>query len=78
MLASRGIGAAAGGAVGTVAGPAGTVAGIAAGAAIGVGVDYAALMIDEAMNRETYKAEIVEAIEAERSELLSQLGESAE
>lgn len=78
MLASRGIGAAAGGAVGTVAGPAGTVAGIAAGAAIGVGVDYAALMIDEAMNRETYKAEIVDAIEEERSELLAQLGEGTE
>ncbi len=78
MLASRGIGAAAGGVVGTVAGPAGTLAGVAAGAAIGVGVDYAALMIDQSMNRETYKAEIVEAIEAERSELLAQLGEGGE
>ncbi len=75
MLASRGIGAAAGGVVGTVAGPAGTVAGVAAGTAISVGVDYAALMIDEAMNRETYKAEIVQAIEEERSELLAQIGQ---
>ena len=35
-------------------------------------------MIDEAMNRETYKAEIVDAIEEERSELLAQLGEGTE
>ncbi len=78
MLASHGVGAVAGGAVGTVAGPLGTIAGVAAGTAIGVGVDYAALMIDEAMNRETYKAEIVEAIEEERSELLAQIGQGGE
>ena len=73
MLASRGISTVAGGAVGALAGPAGVAAGAAAGTAIGVGVDYAALKIDEAQNREAYKAEIVEAIEEERTEALAQL-----
>lgn len=73
ILASRGISTVAGGAVGALAGPAGVAAGAAAGTAIGVGVDYAALKIDEAQNREAYKAEIVEAIEEERTEALAQL-----
>lgn len=50
------------------------VAWVALGTLLVAGVDYAALMIDGVMNRETYKAEIVEAIEVERSELLVQVG----
>ena len=79
MLASRGVGAAAGtvvgGAAGSIVPGAGTVAGAAAGAvagtAISVGVDYAALKIDEAQNREEYKSEIIDAIEEERAEVLA-------
>ena len=74
MLGSRGVGAAVGGAAGTLVGPGvGTAVGIAAGAAIGVGVDYGLLMLDEAQNRESYKAEIIESIEEERADLLAQI-----
>ena len=78
MLGSRGVGAAVGGAAGTLVGPGvGTAVGIAAGAAIGVGVDYGLLMLDEAQNRESYKAEIVESIEEERAEVLAQIEAAA-
>ena len=78
MIGSRGVGAAVGGAAGTLVGPGvGTAVGIAAGAAIGVGVDYGLLMLDEAQNRESYKAEIIESIEEERAEVLAQI-EAAE
>ena len=71
VIASRGATTAAGAAVGSVAGPLGTVLGLATGTAIGVGTDYTLLKIDEAQNRETYKAEIIEGIEEERSEMLA-------
>lgn len=78
MIGSRGVGAAVGGAAGTLVGPGvGTAVGIAAGAAIGVGVDYGLLMLDEAQNRESYKAEIIEAIEEERAEALAQIEAAA-
>ena len=78
MLGSRGVGAAVGGAAGTLVGPGvGTAVGIAAGAAIGVGVDYGLLMLDEAQNRESYKAEIIEAIEEERAEALAKIEQTA-
>lgn len=78
MLGSRGVGAAVGGAAGTLVGPGvGTAVGIAAGAAIGVGVDYGLLMLDEAQNRESYKAEIIEAIEEERAEALAKIEQAA-
>lgn len=78
MLGSRGVGAAVGGAAGTLVGPGvGTTVGIAAGAAIGVGVDYGLLMLDEAQNRESYKAEIIEAIEEERAEALAKIEQAA-
>ena len=78
MLGSRGVGAAVGGAAGTLVGPGvGTAVGVAAGAAIGVGVDYGLLMLDEAQNRESYKAEIIEAIEEERAEALAQIEQAA-
>ena len=74
MIGSRGVGAAVGGAAGTLVGPGvGTAVGIAAGAAIGVGVDYGLLMLDEAQNRESYKAEIIESVEEERAEVLAQI-----
>ena len=74
MLGSRGVGAAVGGAAGTLVGPGvGTAVGIAAGTAIGVGVDCGLLMLDEAQNRESYKAEIIESIEEERAEVLAQI-----
>lgn len=78
MIGSRGVGAAVGGAAGTLVGPGvGTAVGIAAGAAIGVGVDCGLLMLDEAQNRESYKAEIIEAIEEERAEALAQIEQAA-
>ena len=78
MIGSRGVGAAVGGAAGTLVGPGvGTAVGIAAGAAIGVGVDYGLLMLDEAQNRESYKAEIIEAIEEERAEALAKIEQAA-
>ena len=78
MIGSRGVGAAVGGAAGTLVGPGvGTAVGVAAGAAIGVGVDYGLLMLDEAQNRESYKAEIIEAIEEERAEALAQIEQAA-
>lgn len=78
MLGLRGVGAAVGGAAGTLVGPGvGTAVGIAAGAAIGVGVDYGLLMLDEAQNRESYKAEIIEAIEEERAEALAKIEQAA-
>ena len=74
MLGSRAAGAAIGGTAGTLVGPGvGTAVGAAAGAAIGVGVDYGLLMLDEAQNRESYKAEIIESIEEERAEVLAQI-----
>lgn len=78
MIGSRGVGAAVGGAAGTLVGPGvGTAVGIAAGAAIGVGVDCGLLMLDEVQNRESYKAEIIEAIEEERAEALAQIEQAA-
>lgn len=50
--------------------PAGVALGIAAGAAVGAGVDYVLLSMDEAQNRESYRDEIMAAIEEERAELL--------
>lgn len=74
MIGTRVTGAAIGGTAGTFVGPVvGTAVGAAAGAAIGVGVDYGLLMLDEAQNRESYKAEIIEAIEEERTEALAQI-----
>ena len=70
-LGSRGLGAAAGGAVGSAAGPLGTIAGIAAGTALGIGVDAAMLAVDEMQNRDTYKQEMVDAIEEERAATLA-------
>ena len=66
-------GAAIGGAIGTAAGPAGTAAGIAAGLAVTAALDFGWLKADEALNRESYKADIVQAIEEERAEVLSAL-----
>ncbi len=66
-------GAAIGGAIGTAAGPAGTAAGIAAGLAVTVALDFGWLKADEALNRESYKAEIIQAIEEERADVLSAL-----
>ena len=70
-LSSRGVGAAIGGVLGTAAGPVGTAAGVAVGTAAGVGVDFGLLKLDEFMNREQYKQEIVDTIEENRAELLA-------
>ena len=78
MIGTRVTGAAIGGTAGTFVGPVvGTAVGAAAGAAIGVGVDCGLLMLDEAQNRESYKAEIIEAIEEERAEALAQIEQAA-
>ena len=73
-LGSRAVGSAIGGAVGVVGGPAGVAVGIAAGAAVSVGVDAALVQVDEWMNRDSYREEIVSAIEEDRDEWLAQLG----
>ena len=70
-LSVRGLTSAAGGVAGSAALGVGTVIGIAAGTVIGFATDYAILKADEAINRETYKQELVEVIEQERSETLA-------
>lgn len=45
--------------------------GTAVGIALGFAADFAILKIDEAMNRESYRAEIVDALEGQRSEWLA-------
>ncbi len=57
---------------GTVIAPGvGTAAGLLGGLAIGTAVDFVFLKVDEVANRESYKEEIVAAIEEARSEILS-------
>ena len=73
VLASRATGGMVGAAIGTAAGPAGTILGAAVGTAAGIGVDYALLKVDENQNRESYKKQIIQAIEEERTEVLSLL-----
>lgn len=74
MIGTHVAGAAIGGTAGTFVGPVvGTAVGAAAGTAISVGVDCGLLMLDEAQNRESYKAEIIESIEEERAEVLAQI-----
>ncbi len=70
-LTRSGIVKAATSAIGTVITPgAGTAAGVAAGIGITVATDYLLLKADEALNRESYKAEIIASIEEGRTELL--------
>ncbi len=71
VLGTRATGGVVGAAIGTAAGPLGTIAGIGIGTAAGVGVDYALLKVDESQNRESYKEQIAQAIEDERSNILS-------
>lgn len=70
-LSSKAAASVAGGAVGSVGGPVGTAAGVAIGAAASVGVDYVLLMVDEQLNRDSYREEIVATIEEGRQEMLS-------
>lgn len=70
-LATKAAGGAAGTAAGSVVPGIGTIAGFAAGTAIGVGADYGMLKLDEAQNRETYKQEIIDIIEEQRTEALA-------
>lgn len=70
-LGGRAVSAAVGGAVGTIGGPLGTVVGTAVGTAAGVGIDYGMVKLDEWQNRESYREEIVQLIEEERSEMLA-------
>lgn len=70
-LGSKAAGAALGGVVGSLAGPAGTVVGAVVGGAAGVGVDFGLLKLDEALNRETYREEVVQTIEDARTEMLA-------
>lgn len=71
IVGKRAIGSVAGGAIGTLAGPLGTAVGVVAGTAVGVGLDYGTLKIDEWQNRDSYREEIVQTIEDERSEVLA-------
>lgn len=70
-IGSRAVSTAVGGAVGTIAGPLGTAVGAVAGTAVGLGIDYGMVKFDEWQNRESYKEEIVQLIEEERSEMLA-------
>lgn len=70
-LATKAAGGAAGAAAGSVVPGIGTISGFAAGTAIGVGADYGMLKLDEAQNRETYKQEIIDTIEEQRTEALA-------
>lgn len=78
VIGGRAIGSAAGGALGSIGGPAGAALGLAVGAGVGVGVDALLLNIDELHNRDAYRAELVDAIEQERAEMLALFEESAE
>lgn len=60
-----------GGVVGTMAGPVGTVVGVVVGVAASLGIDILMLEIDEAVNREDYKNDIISCIEEERQYYLS-------
>ncbi|WP_251179280.1 hypothetical protein [Adlercreutzia agrestimuris] len=74
-LAARGLAEAAGAAGGTVLSPGvGTAIGVAGGLAIGTLSDYLFLKADESLNRESYKAEIISALEEERAEMLALVG----
>lgn len=71
-LTTRGLAEAAGTTAGTVLSPGvGTAIGAVGGLAIGTLSDYLFLKADEALNREAYKAEIVDALEAGRAEMLA-------
>lgn len=70
-LGGRAVSTVVGGAVGTIGGPLGTVVGAAVGTAAGVGIDYGMVKLDEWQNRESYREEIVQLIEEERSEMLA-------
>ena len=70
-LGGRAVSTVVGGAVGTIGGPLGTVVGAAAGTAAGIGLDYGMLKLDEWQNRDSYREEIVQLIEEERSEMLA-------
>lgn len=70
-IGSRAVSTAVGAAAGTIAGPLGTAVGAVAGTAVGLGIDYGMVKFDEWQNRESYKEEIVQLIEEERSEMLA-------
>lgn len=74
VLAARGAITAASGGIGTLAGPLGTAAGVIVGTLAGIGVDFAWLKTDEAMNRDEYRQEIIDAIEEERTQMLAIVG----
>ena len=71
-LTTRGLAEAAGTTAGTVLSPGvGTAIGAVGGLAIGTLSDYLFLKADEALNRDAYKAEIIDALETGRAEMLA-------
>jgi len=73
---SKGVASTIGGAIGTAAGPVGTIVGTGIGLGIGILVDKLIINVDEAINRDDYKNEIVSCIEEELSFYLQQINES--
>lgn len=85
-ISGAGAGAAAGAAVGSVIPGVGTaigaaVGGVIGGLVVGLGVEYALLTAEEYFARDTFRAELIEAVEASRAELgalLTPAGSAAE
>ena len=72
--AASGVGMVIGGAIGSIIPFAGTAAGAIAGSALGalvfVGADAAFLRLDEAMNRDKFRAQLLEALNPQRQKML--------
>lgn len=76
--ASKTLSTSIGGIIGSAAGPVGTIVGTSVGFGIGILVDKLIISIDEAINRNEYKKEIINCIEEERTFYLNIIQQSYE
>ena len=79
--AASGVGMLVGGTVGSIVPVTGTIAGAVAGGAIvglafGIGADAVLLQLDESMNRDEFRTELVDALNAERQRVLDAISPS--